>query len=419
MAALISAAGAAIALATLRNEVAVIAMEQTQQGADFFSWHIRDQLKSGFQDKALIQRELDRFASVRKQRLIGKILSARIYNLDSTSIASFTDQTYLHQREIQSWLASNIKPIHNKPSGTYEIKRINEHPHIRITVPIRDESDIPLAWIQTVVVVSDVAYDAVVRRSVRAALMIIAVVITTTILLYPVIIRLLNKLSKLSLSLLDANLEIIKVLGSAIAKKDSDTDAHNYRVTLMAVKMAEAIGLDDDAIRALIKGAFLHDIGKIGTPDAVLLNPGKLDETEFSVIKQHVNHGLDIIQRSAWLQDAADVVGGHHEKYGGNGYPAGLSNEDVPILARIFSLIDVFDALTCKRPYKEPFPYETTMEILEEGRGNHFDPQLLDAFIKLSKTFYETIATREDDGIKDELDVIIKNYFSGNIIDYL
>ena len=170
----------------------------------------------------------------------------------------------MHQQNIQSWLAGNKQPIPKKPGGTYEIRRINDHPHIKITVPIGGETDTSLVWVQTVVVVSEAAYDAVIWRIVRAVLIIIAVVISTTILLYPVIIRLLNKLSRLSINLLDANLEIIKVLGSAIAKKDSDTDAHNYRVTLMAVKLAESVGLDDDSIEETLNS--LMDKGLIYEP---------------------------------------------------------------------------------------------------------------------------------------------------------
>jgi HD-GYP domain-containing protein (c-di-GMP phosphodiesterase class II) len=419
MATLISVVVAAIVIFTLRNEVGVIAMAQTRQSADYFSWHIRDQLKSGFQDKALIQRELDRIASVRKKRLVGITVLANIYDIQGQKIAGFSDQAYEYQDEIKSWLSSVKTVMPDKATGDFEIRRINDHPHIRISVPISGDNDTTLAWVETVVLVSDHAYNVVVWRIIRAVLIIIAVVLLTTLLLYPVIIRLMNKLTGLSINLLDANMEIIKVLGSAIAKKDSDTDAHNYRVTLMAVKLAEHIGLKDDEVRSLIKGAFLHDVGKIGIPDAVLLKPGKLDKEEFSVMKQHVNHGLDIIERSAWLQDAAAVVGGHHEKYDGNGYPAGNRSNSVPILARIFALADVFDALTCKRPYKEPFSYETAIDILEEGRGNHFDPNVLDSFIALSKTFYETIAMREDDGLKDELDAIVRKYFTSNILDHI
>ncbi len=107
------------------------------------------------------------------------------------------------------------------------------------------------------------------------------------------------------------------VLGSAIAKRDSDTDAHNYRVTLYSVGLAEAIGVEDSEMRTLIKGSFLHDGGKIGIPDYILLKPGKLDEREFDIMKSHVTLGTEIVNRSSWLQDSVEVVGFHHERLGG------------------------------------------------------------------------------------------------------
>ncbi|MBF0373703.1 MAG: HD-GYP domain-containing protein [Alphaproteobacteria bacterium] len=184
--------------------------------------------------------------------------------------------------------------------------------------------------------------------------------------------------------LLDANLNTLEVLGAAIAKRDSDTGSHNYRVTIYSVRLAETLGLDRKMIGALIKGAFLHDTGKIAIPDAILLKPGKLDEAEFTVMMTHVQHGIDIVGRSSWLADALDVVGGHHEKWAGGGYPAGLSGEDIPVNARVFAIADVFDALTSERPYKRPFPLEKSLAILREGAGGHFDPLLIDLFEPLA-----------------------------------
>jgi len=136
-------------------------------------------------------------------------------------------------------------------------------------------------------------------------------------------------------------------------------------------------------------------------------------------MKQHVEHGLDIIGRSAWLADAAAVVGGHHEKFSGDGYPAGLANEGVSILARIFALVDVFDALTCRRPYKEPMPYEESMQVLEAGRGTHFDPTVLDAFTDLSKHFYASIAQREDPALREEAGAVMRRYFEVSIEQFI
>lgn len=167
-------------------------------------------------------------------------------------------------------------------------------------------------------------------------------------------------------------------------------------------------------IQGLIKGAFLHDVGKIGVRDNILLKPGKLDHDEFEIMKTHVPHGMDIVKRSTWLKDATDVVGYHHEKFDGNGYYEGLNGTQIPIVARIFAIADVFDALTSKRPYKEPFSFQKTMEILEESSGTHFDPDLLDAFNKIAKGLYDNFSGREDDTLKDTLKEITRSYFSSD-----
>jgi len=205
------------------------------------------------------------------------------------------------------------------------------------------------------------------------------------------------------------------VLGNSIAKRDSDTDAHNYRVTLYAVHLAEAAGLDTESTRGLIKGAFLHDVGKIGIRDHILHKPGKLDDAEFEIMRTHVNQGLEIISRSSWLDDAIDVVGSHHAKFDGSGYTQQLQGEKLPLGARIFAITDVFDALTSRRPYKEPFSFEETMQILEQGRGTHFDPTLLDLFATLAEDLYQRYGGREDEQLPQELNQIVQRYFAAGL----
>ena len=243
----------------------------------------------------------------------------------------------------------------------------------------------------------------------------VGIVLVTSLLLYPVIISLMRRLEKLSLKLLDANLEMVGVVGSTIAKRDSDTDAHNFRVTIYSVRVAQAMGLGDEMIRVLIKGAFLHDVGKIGIRDSVLLKPGRLDEEEFAEMKLHVNHGLDIVFRSEWLREAAAVVGSHHEKFEGNGYPTGLKGEDIPVLARIFAIADVFDALTSHRPYKQPLSFEETMDILMRGRGSHFDPEILDVFATIARQLYDQYGSAEDSRARRDLEAIVKQYYRADV----
>jgi HD-GYP domain-containing protein (c-di-GMP phosphodiesterase class II) len=259
----------------------------------------------------------------------------------------------------------------------------------------------------------------------------VGIIMLTALLLYPVILKLTKRLSDFSEDLLEAQMDMLQTLGSAIAKRDSDTSAHNFRVTLIAVRIAESMKLSHHDMQCMIKGAFLHDVGKIGISDTILLKPGKLTDEEFDIMKTHVNHGVDILtqnegltgtrdaatqrETSRWIDDARDVVAGHHEKFNGTGYPNGVKGQDIPRVARIFAIADVFDALTCRRPYKEPFSYEKSMAIIDESRGSHFDPDVVDAFVPLSEAIYNEISGREDEGLRDELKDITSQYFKAGL----
>lgn len=243
----------------------------------------------------------------------------------------------------------------------------------------------------------------------RMAFGIILASLATALALYPVIIALNRNVIRASREILRGNIETAAVLGAAIAKRDSDTGEHNYRVTLYAIALAEAIGLKPAAIRNLILGAFLHDVGKIGIPDAVLLKPGRLDDDEFSAMRQHVVLGLDIVANSHWLRPAREVIGKHHEKFDGSGYPLGLKADDIPLNARIFAIVDVFDALLSQRPYKPPLTLPVALSILQEGRASHFDPTLLDAFTAIAEATYRKI----HDKCEEELSQMLANQLPG------
>jgi HD-GYP domain-containing protein (c-di-GMP phosphodiesterase class II) len=153
-----------------------------------------------------------------------------------------------------------------------------------------------------------------------------------------------------------------------------------------------------------------HDVGKIAISDRILLKPGKLTDEEREVMKTHVHHGVDIIDHYEWLKDSADVVRYHHEKFDGSGYEVGLKGHDIPINARIFTVADVFDALTSRRPYKEPFALKTAMQILMESRGSHFDPMLIDAFAGIAGSLYGEISGADDKLLENRLDGLIARY---------
>ncbi len=240
----------------------------------------------------------------------------------------------------------------------------------------------------------------------------IATIIFTTIVLYPIIIHLNKDLLKSANDLSHANITLLKVLGGAIAKRDSDTNAHNYRVTIYAICLAQALKLKKPQIRALIKGAFLHDVGKIGISDNILLKPGKLDDKEFKEMQRHVIYGVDIINNSEWLNDAVDVVKFHHEKFDGSGYFNSLVGKTIPLNARIFAIVDVFDALTSIRPYKKAFSYAESIQIIKKDSGSHFDPDLLHEFEKIAEELYLLLSVIEtEENLSKELNVLLEDYF--------
>ena len=346
----------------------------------------------------------------------GRFVHVRLYDAKGQPLDTYRHEGMARHKAVEQYLEELQLQFPQGTAPAVENVEIDGWPYIQIFARMSGEDGVhPDIWVDALFAVSEEAVNATRWRMLETMAYVIGIVLLTTLLLFPVITHLTRRLADYSMALLDANLETLEVLGGAIAKRDSDTDAHNYRVTLYAVRLAEKMGLDDEQIRALIKGAFLHDVGKLAIPDAVLLKPGRLDEAEFEIMKTHVQHGRDIIRRSRWLEDADAVVGGHHEKFGGGGYPAGSSGAEIPLTARIFAIADVFDALTSRRPYKDPLPFDRTMEILKEGRGQHFDPALLDAFAAIAPALYEEYSGRDDDGLKEELRATTRRYFHGGL----
>ncbi|MDD5028712.1 MAG: HD domain-containing protein, partial [Rhodoferax sp.] len=175
--------------------------------------------------------------------------------------------------------------------------------------------------------------------------------------------------------------------------------------------IAEQMGIAGSAMQALIAGSFLHDVGKIGVPDASLLKPGKLDDAEMTVMRTHVDLGKDIVVGAGWLDGAQDVVACHHEKFNGSGYPARLSGSDIPLSARIFAVADVFDALCSKRPYKEPMSFEASMAILANDTGSHFDPTVMAVFNPMARSIYDQLALCDEEAARQLLQERVRNHF--------
>lgn len=198
--------------------------------------------------------------------------------------------------------------------------------------------------------------------------------------------------------------DVIHCLARAAEFRDTDTGQHVIRVGRYCRVIGEVLGLDRGNLELLEQAAKLHDIGKIGIPDAILLKPGKLTADQIEAMQKHSNFGKKIIEgianseldqlrqhveigstilhagRSPLLQLAMKIALTHHERWDGTGYPLGLAGEDIPLEGRITAVADVFDALSAKRPYKPAFPLEKCLAIMTDGRGSHFDPQILDAF---------------------------------------
>lgn len=197
----------------------------------------------------------------------------------------------------------------------------------------------------------------------------------------------------------DAYRDTIFRLVLASEYKDKDTGNHINRMSRYSTHFAHILGLSSQEIESIGYAAPMHDVGKIGIPDNIILKRGMLTESEFTIIKTHTTIGADILEnsRSNILQIAHTIALFHHEHWNGSGYPYGLSKEKIPLPARIVALSDTFDALTSKRPYKPPYPIEIASKIIQKERERHFDPDLVDIFVKHLDEFAK---------IKNEIDKI-------------
>ncbi len=183
----------------------------------------------------------------------------------------------------------------------------------------------------------------------------------------------------------DASLETIYRLSMASEHKDEDTGVHIKRMSRYAAAVARRMGLAENEVETILYATPMHDLGKIGIPDAILVKQAKLDPMEWDIMKQHTVIGANILKGSdaEFIRLGEIIAEFHHEKWDGTGYPNNLKGTDIPIAARIAAIADVFDALTSKRPYKEPFSFEKSMRIIQEGSGSHFDPAVADAFLDI------------------------------------
>lgn len=180
-----------------------------------------------------------------------------------------------------------------------------------------------------------------------------------------------------------AYFDTLSALTSAIDAKDSYTRGHSERVTELSIKLANECKVSDADIENIKIGGLLHDIGKIGIPEAVLNKPGRLNDEEFAIIKSHPDLGIHILGKVEFLEPMVPIIRHHHERYDGRGYPAGLKGDEIPYLARIVSVVDTFDAMTTNRPYRKALSIEESLKEIEKCSGTQFDPEIAAAFVKM------------------------------------
>jgi putative nucleotidyltransferase with HDIG domain len=188
----------------------------------------------------------------------------------------------------------------------------------------------------------------------------------------------------------------LEALGDALDMKDAETQGHSRRVTAYTLKIATAMGLDKATIKTLWRGAFLHDIGKMAIPDAILRKPGKLNAEELAMMQQHSYLGYRILKKIPYLADVAEIVYAHQEHWNGSGYPRGLKGEEIPLGARIFAIADTLDAMTSDRPYRKAKTVEDARKEIVTWAGRQFDPEIVSVFLSIPAGVWEELHRRID-----------------------
>lgn len=206
-------------------------------------------------------------------------------------------------------------------------------------------------------------------------------VVVTGVLLYVMIDRDYRRMKRSNLRLLQGNEQALRALVHAMDIRHKETRDHSDRVMRMTLALARLAGIRDEELRRIRFGALLHDIGKLALPDAILIKPGPLTEDEIAVMRTHPQVGHDLLQQVDFLRDAVDIPYNHHERWDGDGYPRGLRAEQIPLAARVFSVVDVWDALSFPRVYKPAWPEDEVIAYLRKIAGSQLDPSLVALFL--------------------------------------
>lgn len=311
----------------------------------------------------------------------------------------------------------NQLPKHSRPayvSASYESVKLSQGQWaLRVFIPLRT-SDVGqiTGYFEGVRIVPEWQRADIESAAIKIGLVAGLAALLCGAAIFPIVTTLSAENTRKALEVLDSHISMMEALGRAIAKRDSDTGAHNYRVAWIAAKIGEELGLAGAAMQALIAGSFLHDVGKIGIPDAILLKPGRLNDDEMEVMRTHVVQGEEIVTGMGWLHGAHEIVAGHHEKWDGSGYPRKLMGDAIPLSARIFAVADVFDALSSKRPYKDPMPYEQVMSVLRKDTGTHFDPQVMVVFEHIAPHIRQKLQDSTEQSVRTLLEEKIRKHFA-------
>jgi putative nucleotidyltransferase with HDIG domain len=197
----------------------------------------------------------------------------------------------------------------------------------------------------------------------------------------------------------------LEAMGDALDLRDAETEGHSRRVTAYTISLVREMGLDTAQIRTIARGAFLHDIGKISTPDRILLKPGKLDPDEIVIMREHCARGYEMVLKIPFLSEAAEIVYAHQETFDGAGYPRGLSGEEIPLGARIFAIADMLDAMTSDRPYRKSLTFEQARQEILRCSGTQFDPAIVKVFLGMPEELWSDLRREVERGYSSPLGI--------------
>jgi putative nucleotidyltransferase with HDIG domain len=337
-----------------------------------------------------------------------KFAAMRLYDKNQKLLVEIIDSP---NEAVDMAMQSHPKEFPGEGGHQQEAMRTDGHMFVRVLVPLEGENQRVYGYFEGIFLVPHQTLEEIDARVRDALLMVLIVTTLTTLALYPVVVALNRDAVSLSKSLLESTVELMRVLGSAIAQRDSDTDNHNYRVALYAIHLAQELGRPAPEIASLIAGAFLHDVGKIGIPDGILQKEGTLTLEEYEVMKTHATIGEEIVRESKWLFRAREVVASHHEWFDGTGYPKGLKGAEIPFNARLFAIVDVFDALASERPYKAAMTLEDSLAVMNWEAGRHYDPVMLAAFERVAGDYLKRFGNADGARLKAQLAESVEAYF--------